>query len=71
MAKIVFTSVSEDDKEFYENALKELKPKIYAVNILKVPEEDLRDTEILSVFVHDKITKELREIKRKDEEMKF
>jgi len=59
MASIVFTSVLKEDKDFYEKALKDKAPKIYTENISKIPEDILKSVEILSVFVHDKITAEM------------
>ncbi|AAC06898.1 hydroxyacid dehydrogenase [Aquifex aeolicus] len=56
---VLFTSVPQEDVPFYQEALKDLSLKIYTTDVSKVPENELKKAELISVFVYDKLTEEL------------
>ena len=59
--KIVFTSVRDDEKDYYKNALKDFNVIEYAENIERIPVENIKDADILCIFVQDKLKKDILE----------
>jgi D-lactate dehydrogenase len=56
---ITFTSLRKDEKEFFEKHLKEHSLKLYENPIDKIPLKDIKKTEILVVFVFDKLGRDI------------
>lgn len=57
--KIVFTSVKPEEKDFFESQLKSFNPLIFPETIDKIDIKQIEDTDILSVFVFDKLDRNL------------
>jgi len=57
--KIIFTSLKEFEKDFYKERLKGYEVSLYTEPIDKVNLRELEKADILSIFVTDKLSKEL------------
>ncbi|HIC97721.1 MAG TPA: lactate dehydrogenase, partial [Aquificaceae bacterium] len=57
--KIVFTSLKEFEKDFYRERLSDHEVSLYTEPINRVSAEELERADILSVFVTDRLGKEL------------
>ncbi len=57
--KIVFTGVRNDEIRFYKKHLKDFSPLIFEKTIDQIDIKKIKDAEILSVFVYDKLDKKL------------
>ncbi len=56
---ITFTSLRKDEIEFFKEQLKGENLKLYETQIDKIPIEEIKDTEILVVFVFDKLGRDI------------
>ena len=56
---IVFTSVKPEEEEFFRKELSAYEPTIYSQTIDKIPLNQIKNVDILSVFVFDKLNKEI------------
>ena len=54
-----FTSVRDDEISFFKRNLKDLKLQFFKQNINQIDIEKLKDTQILSIFVYDKLTQNI------------
>ncbi|GAB6065958.1 hydroxyacid dehydrogenase [Aquifex pyrophilus] len=59
--KIVFTSVDPNFVDFFRENLKGFDVKVYTQTIDEVPLDEIKDADILSVFVFDRLTREVLE----------
>jgi D-lactate dehydrogenase len=57
--KIAFTSVNDEEINFYRENLKEYEIKFFQKQIDDINLEEIKDVDILSVFVFDKLSKDL------------
>ncbi len=57
--KITFTSVRKEDIKFFKEKLKNFHVEFYEETIDKIPLEKIEDSEILSVFVFDRLTEDI------------
>lgn len=57
--KIVFTSVNDEDINFYKNNLKGHNLRFFKKQIEDINLKEIKDAQILSVFVYDKLNKDI------------
>ncbi len=57
--RITFTSLKEQDIQFFKEKLRNFNVKFFNETIDKIPLEKIRDTEILSIFVFDRLDEKL------------
>jgi len=57
--KITFTSLKEQDIQFFKEKLRNFNLKFFNETIDKIPLEEIQDTEILSIFVFDRLNEKL------------
>lgn len=57
--KIAFTSVSDEDLEFYKKHLKDYELKFFKKQLREVDLKEIKEAQILCVFVFDKLTGEV------------
>ncbi len=56
--RVVFTSVKKEDRDFFKEHLKGLNVEFYETQIQNIPLERIKDVDVLSVFVFDKVGRE-------------
>ncbi len=57
--KIAFTSVKDKDIDFFKEQLKDCRLVFFKTTIDNIKIEDINDTDILCIFVFDKLTKDI------------